>query len=322
MAVYTEVSDEQITAHLTLYDIGELHALKGIAGGVENSNYLLTTDAGNFILTLYEKRVEAADLPFFLGLMEHLSQRGINCPLPIRMKNGEALGELAGRPAAIISYLDGFEVRRPQPSHCRQVGEALAQMHLAGNGFSLTRRNGLTLEDWRPLFEKSKARADEVRPGLAAMIAAELDFLEGAWRRDLPEGVIHADLFTDNVFFLKGELSGIIDFYFACNDLLAYDLATCLNAWCFESNHQFNTTKARALIRGYRSVRPLEAGETEALPMLCRGSALRFLLTRLYDWLNVPPGALVTPKDPAEYITKLKFHQGIDSAALYGLEEA
>ena len=320
MAVYTEVSDEQISAHLAQYDIGELHALKGIAGGVENSNYLLTTDGGSFILTLYEKRVDPADLPFFLGLMEHLSQRGINCPLPIRMKNGEALGELAGRPAAIISYLDGFEVRRPQPVHCHQVGEALAQMHLAGEGFDLTRRNGLTLEDWRPLFERSQTRADEVQQGLAGLISAELDFLEAEWRRDLPVGVIHADLFTDNVFFLKGELSGIIDFYFACNDLLAYDLATCLNAWCFESNHHFNTTKARALIRGYSTVRPLEPGEIEALPMLCRGSALRFLLTRLYDWLNVPDGALVRPKDPLEYWKKLRFHQQVSTVAAYGLD--
>ncbi len=320
MAVYTEVSDDQITAHLAHYDIGELHALKGIAGGVENSNYLLATDAGNFILTLYEKRVDPADLPFFLGLMEHLAGNGLSCPLPVHMKNGEALGMLAGRPAAIISYLDGFEVRRPQPDHCRQVGEVLARMHLAGEGFALTRRNGLTLEDWRPLFERSGSRANEVQPGLAEFITRELDFLEANWRRDLPDGVIHADLFTDNVFFLKGKLSGIIDFYFACNDLLAYDLATCLNAWCFESNHQFNTTKARAMIRGYTSVRVLEAVELDALPMLCRGSALRFLLTRLYDWLNVPPGALVTPKDPGEYIAKLKFHQGIERAGLYGVD--
>ncbi|MCB1385766.1 MAG: homoserine kinase [Nitratireductor sp.] len=320
MAVYTEVTDEQITAHLARYDIGELHALKGIAGGVENSNYLLTTDAGTYILTLYEKRVDPADLPFFIGLMEHLSRHGINCPLPIPMRDGATLGTLAGRPAAIISFLDGFEVRRPQPDHCSQVGEALARMHLAGEGFALTRRNGLTLEDWRPLFERSKARADTVQPGLAAMIEAELDYLEKNWTRDLPSGVIHADLFTDNVFFLKGELSGLIDFYFACNDLLAYDLATCINAWCFETNHHFNTTKARALTRGYAGARPLEKGELDALPMLCRGSALRFLLTRLYDWLNVPPGALVTPKNPAEYIAKLKFHQGIARSSLYGLE--
>jgi homoserine kinase type II len=320
VAVYTEVTDEQLIAHLAQYAIGELHSFKGIAEGVENSNYLLTTDTGNFILTLYEKRVKPDDLPFFIGLMEYLAERGINCPLPVKTKNGETLGTLAGRPAAIITFLEGFSVRRPQPSHCREVGKALAQFHLAGEGFALTRRNALTLVDWRPLFEKSESRADEVTHGLGAMIRAELDYLEANWPISLPSGVIHADLFTDNVFFLKNRLSGIIDFYFACNDLLAYDLATCLNAWCFETNGAFNTTKARALVEGYEAVRPLSSEEFEALPTLCRGSALRFMLTRLYDWLNVPPGALVTPKDPGEYITRLKFHQGIHSAGLYGLD--
>lgn len=320
MAVYTEVTDDELIAHLRNYEIGELHSYKGIAEGVENSNYLLSTDAGNFILTLYEKRVSRDDLPFFIGLMEYLAGRGISCPLPVKMKNGEALGKLAGRPAAIITFLEGFSVKRPQPSHCEEVGKALAKFHLAGEGFAIHRRNGLTLEDWRPLFEKSAAGADEVMPGLRKMIEAELDYLEANWPGSLPSGVIHADLFTDNVFFLKNRLSGIIDFYFACNDLLAYDLATCLNAWCFETNSSFNTTKARALVRGYESIRPLSPDEFEALPVLCRGSALRFMLTRLYDWLNVPPGALVTPKDPGEYITKLKFHQGISTAGLYGLE--
>lgn len=322
MAVYTEVGDEALQAHLKRYEIGELHSLKGIAGGVENSNYMLTTDAGNFILTLYEKRVDPADLPFFLGLMDHLAAKGMNCPQPVKMKDGEVLGTLAGRPAAIISFLDGFEVRRPQPHHCEQVGRALAEMHLASEGFGLTRENALTLKDWRPLFERSRYRADEVQPGLASLIFSELDYLESNWRADLPQGVIHADLFTDNVFFLKNELSGIIDFYFACNDILAYDLATCLNAWCFESDWSFNTTKAMAMVRGYESVRPLSAEEFDALPLLARGSALRFLLTRLYDWLNVPEGALVTPKDPKEYIAKLSFHQGIENASLYGLKRA
>ena len=319
MAVYTEVTDEALIAHLEQYDIGELHSLKGIAGGVENSNYMLTTDAGNYILTLYEKRVEPADLPFFLGLMEHLAENGIDCPLPVKMKNGGTLGTLSSRPAAIISFLDGFEVRRPQVRHCSQVGKALAEMHLAGEGFAITRRNALTLEDWRPLFERSRDRADTVQPGLKDFIEKELSFLESNWPSELPKGVIHADLFTDNVFFLKDQLSGIIDFYFACNDLLAYDLAVCLNAWCFESNLSFNTTKAMAMVKGYHEVRPLSGLELESLPVLCRGSALRFLLTRLYDWLNVPPGALVTPKDPGEYITKLKFHQGISRTSLYGL---
>jgi homoserine kinase type II len=320
LAVYTEVTDEALIAYLKLYDIGELHSLKGIAGGVENSNYMLTTDQGNFILTLYEKRVNAKDLPFFLGLMEHLSEKGMSCPLPIKMKNGESLGLLANRPTAIISFLDGFEIKRPLPKHCFEVGKALAEMHLAGEGFALTRRNGLTLEDWRPLFEKSADRADEVQPGLRKFIETELDFLEANWPKSLPQGVIHADLFTDNVFFLRDELSGIIDFYFACNDLLAYDLVTCINAWCFEPDWAFNTTKALALVKGYESVRPLSEDEFRAIPVLSRGSALRFMLTRLYDWLNVPPGALVVPKNPAEYITKLKFHQGIERTELYGIE--
>ncbi|MGB7334242.1 MAG: homoserine kinase [Salaquimonas sp.] len=320
MAVYTEVSDEDLIEYLKQYDIGELHSLKGIAGGVENSNYMLTTDAGGYILTLYEKRVNKEHLPFFLGLMEHLSEKGINCPLPVKMKTGEALGQLSNRPSAIISFLDGFEVRRPKPAHCQEVGKALAQMHLAGDGFELTRQNSLTLGDWRPLFEKSGDGADSVEKGLKSLIENELNFLEANWPNTLPVGVIHADLFTDNVFFLKDKLSGIIDFYFACNDVLAYDLATCLNAWCFETNGAFNTTKAIALVKGYESIRPLQEDEFKALPILSRGSALRFLLTRLYDWLNVPPGALVTPKNPGEYITKLKFHQGISKAELYGLE--
>lgn len=320
MAVYTEVADEALIRHLERYDIGQLHSYKGIAEGVENSNYLLTTDAGNFILTLYEKRVNAEDLPFFLGLMRHLAKSGINCPEPVPMRDGGMLAELTGRPAAIITFLEGFSVKRPRPDHCRQVGEALARLHLAGRDFTLHRPNALTLGDWRPLFARSADRAGEVAKGLGEMIADELDFLEANWPAALPAGVIHADLFTDNVFFLRDRLSGLIDFYFACNDCFAYDLSICLNAWCFEKDWSFNTTKARALIAGYQSVRPLTAPEIDHLPTLCRGSALRFLLTRLYDWLNVPEGALVTPKDPGEYIAQLKFHQGVAHAGLYGLD--
>ena len=320
MAVYTEVSDEMLIEHLENYEIGKLHSFKGIAEGVENSNYLLTTDDGNFILTLYEKRVNPDDLPFFIGLMEHLFENGVDCPLPIKMKTGHSLGELAGRPCAIISFLDGFSVKRPHSEHCHEVGAALASFHLAGEGFALSRKNALTLNDWRPLFEHSAPRADEVTIGLATSILSELKYLEANWPTNLAAGIIHADLFTDNVFFLNEKLSGIIDFYFACNDLLAYDLAICINAWCFESDWSFNTTKARALVKGYESVRTLSKDEYENLPILCRGSALRFLLTRLYDWLNVPPGALVTPKNPSEYIAKLKFHRGITNVSLYGLD--
>ena len=320
MAVYTEIPDRELTEFLARYDIGGLHSLKGIAEGVENSNFLLNTDSGTYILTLYEKRVDARDLPFFLGLMDHLSVMGLNCPRPITLKSGENLSSLAGRPAAIISYLDGNSVRRPKADHCSQVGKALAQMHLAGDGFELVRPNALTVEGWRPLFAGSSAQADGVANGLQELIDNELSFLEEHWPADLPKGIIHADLFPDNVFFLKGELSGLIDFYFACNDLLAYDIAICINAWCFEPDHSFNVTKARAFLEGYNAVRPLNPEEYSALPVLCRGAALRFLLTRLYDWLNVPPGALVTPKDPGEYIAKLRFHKSVTNASEYGLE--
>ncbi|MDJ0614253.1 MAG: homoserine kinase [Rhizobiaceae bacterium] len=320
MAVYTEIPDNELVEYLKQYDIGELHSLKGIAEGVENSNYLLSTDNGMHILTLYEKRVKKDDLPFFLGLKDHLAENGVICPRPIAMRDGRVLGELAERPSAIISFLDGNSVKRPNPSHCEQVGQALAQMHLAGAGFELTRENALAPKDWEPLFEMSGRQTETVAMGLSAMIREELAFLNDNWPADLPSGVIHADLFPDNVFFLKGELSGLIDFYFACNDLLAYDVAICLNAWCFEADNSFNVTKAAKLLRGYNSVRPLSDREADALPVLCRGSALRFLLTRLYDWLNVPVGALVTPKDPSEYIEKLRFHRHVESASDYGID--
>ncbi|MBN8998230.1 MAG: homoserine kinase [Rhizobiales bacterium] len=320
MAVYTEITDEELERFLAEYDLGALISVKGIAEGVENSNFLIVTDAGPHILTLYEKRVDPADLPFFIGLMDHLAARGLSCPRPVRSRSGAALGMLGGRPAAIVTFLNGVWIRRPRTLHCAAVGEALAQLHLAGEGFALTRRNALSVDGWRPLFERSEARANTVMPGLAGQIRAELDELEASWPTALPAGVIHADLFPDNVFFLKERLSGLIDFYFACNDFFAYDVAICLNAWCFEADGALNVTKARALLAGYQRVRPLLAEEVAALPLLARGSALRFLLTRLYDWLNVPPGALVAPKDPLEYWRKLRFHRLVADARDYGLD--
>jgi homoserine kinase type II len=318
MAVYTDVSDTDLATFLQAYDLGRLLAFKGIAEGVENSNFLLRTESGNFILTLYEKRVDEGDLPFFVGLMEHLAGRGINCPLPIRDRSGSALSRIAGRPAAVVSFLEGMWVRRPRAEHCRSVGRALAEMHEAGRDFDMVRPNALSLGDWPHLARRSADRADSVEPGLAALIADELEALLSLWPADLPRGVIHADLFPDNVFFLDRRLSGLIDFYFACTDLLAYDLAICLNAWCFEPDGAFNVTKGGALVTGYESVRPLSSDERRALPVLARGAALRFLLTRLYDWLTVPSGALVTPKDPLEYARKLRFHQKVASTAEYG----
>jgi homoserine kinase type II len=320
MAVYTEVSDEELEEFLRQYDLGGLVSFKGIAEGVENSNYLLRTGTGTYILTLYEKRVQRGDLPYFLGLMEHLAGQGIACPTPIRGRDGKALRELCSRPAAIISFLEGVWPRRVQPRHCALLGDTMARMHLAGASFEGKRANALSVGGWRPLFRQIEARADEVRPDLAAELADELAHLEAHWPRDLPAGIIHADLFPDNVFFLDQKLSGLIDFYFACNDFFAYDLAICLNAWCFETDRSFNITKARHLLSAYREVRPFSDTELDALPLLARGSALRFLLTRLYDWLNHPDGAWVKPKDPMEYLQKLKFHQGITGAGAYGLE--
>jgi homoserine kinase type II len=320
VAVYTEVSDEELSAFLNLYDIGTLLSYKGIAEGVENSNFLLRTTNGSYILTLYEKRVREVDLPFFLGLMQHLAMQGLNCPLPVDNRSGEALGRLAGRPAAIITFLDGVAVRRPTAQHCGALGDALAEFHRLAEDFrDGSRDNALSVSAWRPLFNLAEADADKVAIGLADRTRRELDYLERAWPDDLPTGIIHADLFTDNVFFIGQKVSGLIDFYFACRDALAYDLAICLNAWCFEPDGSFNITKGRAMIAGYQSVRRLAGPEIEALPILCRGSALRFMLTRLVDWLNVPPGALVKPKDPLEYDRKLAFHRHIRHASEYGL---
>jgi len=320
MAVYTEIPDEELAAFIEGYDLGALLSVKGIAEGVENSNFLLATEAGQFILTLYEKRVDARDLPFFLGLMEHLAERGLTCPTPVHDRAGNALNRLAGRPAAIVTFLPGLSVRRPRTEHCAAVGRALAELHLAGEGFALARRNALGMDGWRPLYELSRGRADEVAANLGAEIEAELAFHAAHWPRELPQGIIHADLFPDNVFFLERRLSGLIDFYFACNDMLAYDVAISLNAWCFEPDVSLNVTKTRALLTGYGSVRPLGDAEIDALPMLARGSALRFLLTRLYDWLTVPAGALVVPKDPLDYYKRLRFHRSVNDAGAYGLD--
>lgn len=319
MAVYTDINEVELAEFLGEYDIGKLMSYRGIAEGVENSNYMLHTDAGMFILTLYEKRVNRNELPFFIGLMQHLANNDIHCPLPVHQKNGSAIGELAGRPAAIVTFLEGTWMRRPTVQHCHAVGVALAKMHLAGQDFGMRRKNALSVDGWRPLWSCSEARADEVEPGLARETEADLAFLEANWPTHLPSGIIHADLFPDNVFFLGDELSGLIDFYFACTDLLAYDVAICLNAWCFEKDFSYNLTKGTALLAGYTSVRPFSEEEAEALPVLARGAALRFMLTRLYDWLTVPDGSFVVKKDPMEYVRRMRFHRQIASATEYGL---
>ena len=319
MAVYTEVSDRSLKAFVAQYDIGEIQSCKGIAEGVENSNYLLQTSRGSYILTLYEKRVNPEDLPFFLGLMDHLAAKEFPCPIPIHGSDGKSLRNLCNRPAALISFLPGLWPKDVTPSHCYAVGTAAAKMHIAAEGFSLTRENRLDKTAWQRLFYETKDQADQIKVGLVDKIKAELEFLDENWPKSLPPGIIHADLFPDNVFFNQNELSGIIDFYFACNESFAYEIAICLNAWCFESDGSFNATKACNLVEGYRSTRPLGGDEIDALPILARGSSLRFLLTRLFDMLNHPEGALVNPKDPLEYLKKLQFHQKISGPHAYGL---
>ncbi len=318
MAVYTEVNDEELASFIASYGLGDLLSFKGIAEGVENTNYLVTTTAGRYILTLYEKRVSRDDLPFFLGLKQHLHSRGVNCPLPVKTQDGRTLSELAGRAAALITFLDGVSVKNPKPMHCAEVGQALAGLHLAAEGFALKRANALGVAGWRPLFDKFKSDADKITPGLQKLIATELTHVEQHWPRGLPVGIVHADLFPDNVFFLGDRLTGLIDFYFACNDALAYDLAICLNAWCFDADHAFNPDKGAALLGAYDSVRPLSTEEQVAFPVLARGAAIRFLLTRSYDWLNTPKDALVRPHNPLDYVARVQFHQTQTNIAGYG----
>ena len=318
MAVYTDVSFEDLEGFLALYDIGVPLSFKGIAEGVENSNFYLQTDRGAFILTLYEKRVKTDDLPFFLGLMEHLAARGIHCPQPMRDAHGAASTMLKGRAAAILTFLTGISLRRPEAHHCQAAGAALAGLHAAGEGFALTRANALSVTGWHELAAATVTRAEAVQAGLGALIAESLADLERDWPQDLPTGVIHADLFPDNVLFMGDRLSGLIDFYFACNDMLAYDLAVLLNSWCFEGDGAYNVTKGKAMIAGYRGGRTITDAEVATMPLLMRGAALRFLLTRLFDWLNPDPNALVRPKDPREYSKKLRFHAAVRQASEYG----
>lgn len=324
MAVYTDVSEEALEEFLTLYNVGQLIWCKGIAEGVENTNYIMATDKGQFILTLYEARVSENDLPFYLGLMNHLAENGLETAKPISQNDGAIYSSLCGKPAALIEFLDGVALKSPNNQNLFQLGVEAAKFHLTAANFELSRNNALDLKSWRPLLASCGDNLDHIAPeldtGLHSFLAKELDHLEANWPQDLPTGVIHADLFPDNVFFMHGELSGIIDFYFACKEIYAYELAIIINAWCFDKDGELNTTKVRAFFRGYQSQRPLQPAELKAMPVLCRGAAIRFLLTRLYDWINVPEDALVIPKKPNEYIRNLCFHQKIKGFSEYGIE--
>ncbi len=320
MAVYTNVSDDALASFLAEYDLGEAVAFKGIAEGVENSNYYLETTAGRYILTLFEKRANPDDLPYFIALKQHLSAHGFSCPLPVAAKDGTALRGLAGRPAVIVTFLQGLSPRVPNAKQCRELGAGLAQLHQAASGFTMQRHNDLGPASWPRLWDGRSQTADALQPGLSAKISQDLRDIDAAksLSDDLPRGTIHADLFPDNAFFLGDRFTGAIDFYFACTDALVYDLAICVNAWAFEPDGSFNFSKGANLIAGYESVRALEAAERDAFPLLCRGAALRFFLTRLVDWTDTPADALVKPKDPLEYAARLRFHRTAQSIGAYG----
>lgn len=318
MAVYTDITDEELAALLADFDLGEATALKGVAEGVENSNFLLETTGGRYFLTIYEKRVKAEDLPFFLGLMQWLADRGYPSARPVADRQGALIKQVRGKPCAIVEFLPGISVRRPSVAHCREAGIGLARLHEAAAGFSIPRENDLGQGAWAPMYARLAGAADDLKPGLAAVIEADLSMLQDRWPKDLPSGVIHADYFPDNVFFQGGKFAGTIDFYFACVDAIAYDLAVALNAWCFEPDGSFNVTAARAMVQGYESVRPLSKAERDALPVLAHGAAMRFFLTRLNDWGATPAGALVKPKDPLEYERKLAVHRSSPDLVLFG----
>lgn len=312
MAVYTDISDSDLEAFLAPFELGAVLAFKGIAEGVSNSNFMLETEGGRFILTIYEARTREEDLPYFIDLMIWLAGHGFPCPTPRADRDGEVLKRLRGKPAALVSYLSGVSVRRPKAEHCREAGAGLARLHLAAQDFPAKRMNDFGHAVWNSLFKGEEHGADRLRPGLAATIAADLEMLERSWPKGLPEGVIHADLFPDNVFFLDNRFAAAIDFYFAANDALAYDMAVCLNAWCFEADGSFNITNARALVAGYESRRPFTDAEKAAMPVLAHGAAMRFFLTRLIDWDATPEGALVKPHNPLDYETRLAFHRASD----------
>ena len=318
MAVYTDITDEELRGLLAGFDLGAPLTFKGIAEGVENSNFLLETETGRYILTVYEKRVRREELPFFLDLMMWLADHDYPSAAPIRDRKGEILQTVRGKPAALVAFLPGLSVRRPNAQHCREAGEGLARLHLASAGFTGTRANDLGQPAWAPMFSRLKDAAEGLKPGLAATIDADLDLLAAKWPTGLPSGVVHADYFPDNVFFQGDIFAGTIDFYFACVDALAYDLAIALNAWCFEPDGSFNITSARQMIAGYEAHRPLSEAERAALPILAHGAAMRFFLTRLADWGATPAGALVKPKDPLEYERKLAVHREAPDLVLMG----
>jgi homoserine kinase type II len=319
MAVYTEPTDEELRVLLDGWGLSAPLAFKGIAEGVQNSNFLLETAEGRFIMTIYEKTVNVADLPFYLGATETAADRGLPAARPVHTTNGATTQTIRSKMCALCTFLSGVSAKRPSATQARSVGVALAHLHMALADFPLSRRNDLGPTDWANMWAGRESDGEDLEVGTASAIQSDLKAISTAWPTDLPKGTIHADLFPDNVLYIGDKVSGLIDFYFACTDFLAYDIAVMLNAWCFEPNgREFDLTKGRALLAGYQSVRSLSQAELDALPLLARGAALRFFLTRLVDWTTNMDGALVKKKDPRDYTSRLAFHRAATSAADYG----
>ncbi len=322
MAVYTHISDQDLADYLAAYDVGPARVFKGIAEGVENSNFYLETEKARFILTLFEKRTKAEDLPWFLALTEHLAKSGFPCARAIPARDGKALRTLNDKPAVLVEFLQGLSPRRPSLQQCRSFGEALARMHLALADFTEEKPNAFGPEGWKALWQGRANQAEALQTGLAARIEADMALIEAHWPQGetLQCGAIHADLFPDNTFFIGETFTGAFDFYFACTDYLTYDLAICLNAWAFDTPSEYNYSKGAALLKGYQALRVLSNGERKALPLLMRGAALRFFLTRLVDWYDTPKDALVKPHNPMDYAARLDFHRSTIKAEDYGYQ--
>jgi homoserine kinase type II len=317
LAVYTQVSAEDLAELLQRYDVGGLVSAKGIAEGVENSNYLVDTTTARFILTLYEKRVDPAELPFFMALLDHLADAGLPVPRALKDRDGVQITQVAGRPACLIEFLPGISVSHPTAAQAHSTGAALGRMHAALASFTPERRNSMGPDGWRSLANQCGDDLDRIRPGLGARVAQEIAFLDTHWPRDLPRAVIHADLFPDNVLMRGDDATGIIDFYFACTEVRAWDVAVTHAAWCFENDGTgFHEELGAGLIGGYDATFGLSAAERDAFPVLARGAALRFLLTRAWDWLNTPADAMVTRKDPLAFLRRLDFYAGAEPERL------
>ena len=312
MAVYTKLNKENIEGILANYSIGRLEEFRGIEDGIENTNYFLLVDNKKYILTIYEKRVKEKDLPFFSNLMIGLSKKDFKCPVPIKNKNNKTISLYKNKSLMIVSFLEGKSKSILSPNNCKSLGQEVARMHLITRNLGIKRQNDLSIRSWRKIFDQVRDKCTDIHKDLPKLIESNLIDVEKNWPKNLPKGIIHADLFSDNIFFKDDKFNGIIDFYFSCNDFYALEIAICFNALCFDGskdNLSFNVTKAKNFMNGYGQLRDLSDGEKENIKVLSQGSALRFLLTRVFDTINTVEGAIVKVKDPMEYLVRLEFHK-------------